>query len=113
MRISDWSSDVCSSDLFIVSIMRLVQAFSLQEQGAGFKELARAIQIEAGEAKASDASGAGGQDALDASEDETDAAHAAEEADVDGAKAAEAEAEVIAEAEIGRASSRERVCQYG
>src|SRR3546814_10301080 len=98
MRISDWSSDVCSSDLFIVSIMRLVQAFSLQEQGAGFKELARAIQIEAGEAKASDASGAGGQDALDASEDETDAAHAAEEADVDGAKAAEAEAEVIAEA---------------
>ncbi|MGQ3290135.1 MAG: PIN-like domain-containing protein [Sphingopyxis sp.] len=84
--------------LFIVSIMRLVQAFSLQEQGAGFKELARAIQIEAGEAKASDASGAGGQDALDASEGETDAAHAAEEADVDGAKAAEAEAEVIAEA---------------
>src|SRR3546814_18801810 len=89
--------------LFIVSIMRLVQAFSLQEQGAGFKELARAIQIEAGEAKASDASGAGGQDALDASEDETDAAHAAEEADVDGAKAAE----------IGRASCRERVCQDG
>lgn len=44
--------------LFIVSIMQLVSAFSQQGAGAGFKELARAIQIEAAEAEEPAAPGA-------------------------------------------------------
>ncbi|MDQ1231467.1 PIN-like domain-containing protein [Sphingomonas sp. SORGH_AS_0879] len=37
--------------LFVVSIMQLVSAFSQQDAGGGFKELARAIQIEDAEAE--------------------------------------------------------------
>jgi hypothetical protein len=67
--------------LFIVSITQLVSAFSLQGVGAGFKELARAIQIETAEAEEPAAPAAGDPqgeaEALDVGDGDEEAAEGA------------------------------------
>ena len=88
--------------LFIVSIMQLVSAFSQQGVGAGFKELARAIQIEAAEVgmptgpEADDAQGDAAPveeaEPADAENGGGEAAQAPEEAEVPGEPAAGDEA---------------------
>src|SRR3546814_6122481 len=86
MRISDWSSDVCSSDL----LMQDIQAFEVQiaavhdVDGTSFRQQ----QVE-----------------------DTDIALFAV-ADVDKGRDGATQVEQRVQLEIGRASCRERVCKY-
>src|SRR3546814_9822363 len=98
MRISDWSSDVCSSDLSVVSVVHR----TLLDDGPRVQaDLRSAEQV---------------RSALERVEPSLviHAAYARDEASVVGAthNVASAASAVGAELEIGRASWRERVCQY-
>src|SRR3546814_15674995 len=102
MRISDWSSDVCSSDLYAASMiaawasrylpplvadlpqMEVAQGVSASETGAGALQL----EIRSGEHRLL----------------------ADEPVSVGGLGSGMSPSELVAE--IGRASCRERVCQY-
>src|SRR3546814_3694796 len=80
MRISDWSSDVCSSDL--PRVERLEQLLHVADQA---RRAACAVRFDAGEVR---------RQRLDL--EAVDADHGV----------------AVIEQEIGRASCRERVCQY-
>src|SRR3546814_2280395 len=87
MRISDWSSDVCSSDLGLSELDLLMRAL-----------LEGKIEMDAE---------CDGNDKDEVGEDECEC-----EVEIEGEKDAEGDDEVESEVEIGRASCRERVCQY-
>src|SRR3546814_12375193 len=105
MRISDWSSDVCSSDLALVmtpqlqQAIKLLQLSNLELMAYVEQELERNPLLERGEAE----EGGAGDDEK-APFEVSEAADGAEgrlDLSADGATG-----------EIGRASGRERVCQY-
>src|SRR3546814_3666981 len=83
MRISDWSSDVCSSDLVVGG------------WGQGCTLLVRRCPEPAGAATTSDNRGHGGRDQQRG-----------------GDRLERGDTGVAPDCEIGRASCRERVCQY-
>src|SRR3546814_3803804 len=96
MRISDWSSDVCSSDLFLVADP--VEDV-LEHRFLGFR-----IALEAQVGDVADHLGdAAGElaEAVDGEEQLARVAEAAEQADLRAPAR-----------EIGRAACRERMCQY-
>src|SRR3546814_5814643 len=121
MRISDWSSDVCSSDLEVVRTLHVVRALDLvvdvldarargREQRNLVVDLVDAQQGRIADAVADACVADGGPEAL--------VAHGVggAQANVAEAGAAGVAAAVPATAgprQIGRASCRESVCQYG
>src|SRR3546814_10365757 len=97
MRISDWSSDVCSSDLpvDIEAINRQITHVAAGTEDTDAVNLAQLNEVADGAAETGKYFQASGSDDSDAG------------AYVEGDNA------VAAGEEIGRASCRERVCQYG
>src|SRR3546814_3114640 len=87
MRISDWSSDVCSSDLEIAWASDPVEFFFLQIQGSGRIRTADGHVIRIGYA------GQNGREYI-------------------GLGRVMRDRGLIGDSQIGRASCRERVCQY-
>src|SRR3546814_19680620 len=88
MRISDWSSDVCSSDLLQAHLARH------RDGGDGVQ---RVVASEHRQVQAIQARGMG--------------AAAVGQLDIEG-EAAVVDADVLGAVEVGRASWRERVCEY-
>src|SRR3546814_15912571 len=142
MRISDWSSDVCSSELLTVWLNKLEAEKQEREQAA--REANEKAQQEAIEARRA-AIGTGDLNAIDAADDLLGAAEEAGQAlkavekekvqakgehraiglrsrwiarlrDGEGGKAltyyAKTQPERVKSFQIGRAACRERVCQY-
>src|SRR3546814_6768767 len=98
MRISDWSSDVCSSDLVGVNKYRLKDEDLLETLEVDNSKVREAQVARINRVKAS--------------RDEA-ACRAALKALRDAAAAPQSvETNLLAHAEIGRASWRERVCRY-
>src|SRR3546814_13503981 len=52
MRISDWSSDVCSSDLNFLALNATIEAARSGEAGRGFAVVAQEVKALAGQARA-------------------------------------------------------------
>src|SRR3546814_15409859 len=77
MRISDWSSDVCSSDLLVRLLARVhaLQAFMATDDGAnllaGYKRAANILKQAAGELSPSRLREGLGEGVSDAASDET------------------------------------------
>src|SRR3546814_20518295 len=104
MRISDWSSDVCSSDLAYISIQRRVDALSVVHRnhyaelevhpGIGVRSLISELSV-----------------SLRGSMPE-DAPNVAIHVQSDHLFVSQDVAVPVAFLKIGRASCRERVCQY-
>src|SRR3546814_8478314 len=99
MRISDWSSDVCSSDLPLTALHQPCERFGTRRErrGVAFEQLKEVALL--------------GKQALEPGEHTAYPRFLGYIIDNagrprDGAKA------LVAEREIGRASCRERVCQY-
>src|SRR3546814_20039531 len=98
MRISDWSSDVCSSDLDDLSITIFSESQQLPFDSTGRIQLPEALRAHAGIADKAAFVGMG--TLFQIWEPGRLAAH-------------KAAARQSAREQIGRASCRERVCQYG
>src|SRR3546814_17544872 len=96
MRISDWSSDVCSSDLYGISGARveMVQVIDAVAQADGFRAALAAMERSPSTQIALNFDGAPVYG-------EADYGHFSPAAAYDAARD-----------QIGRASCRERVCQY-
>src|SRR3546814_4475150 len=88
VRISDWSSDVCSSDLDLPDVADVIDPFATEQELADSRQQLEdgRAQLDAGRAQAES-----GQQQIDAGRAQLDAAQAQP---------------------IGRASCRERVGQY-
>src|SRR3546814_10314321 len=100
MRISDWSSDVCSADLAALLAAAVDQRLQAHARAAAHVERADAlgaIELVAGDAEQIDAERRHVERHL---------------ADCLGGVAVEVGALVAAQREIGRESCRDRVCQY-
>src|SRR3546814_18610161 len=102
MRISDWSSDVCSSDL----------AAGDQHVGAGGDRPRRGLCIDAAIDLQIDGAPAGVDLAAQGGDLVQHAGHEALDAEARIHAHAEDEVDIVKHRKIGRASWRERVCQY-
>src|SRR3546814_13765534 len=96
MRISDWSSDVCSSDLSLEDAV--AEADYVQESVFERVDVKHRISLAIGAAIRADAIVGSSSSGIPASEFTGDVQRR--------------ERFIIAHPEIGRASCRERVCQY-
>src|SRR3546814_16175013 len=97
MRISDWSSDVCSSDLRGLTVREVVEGAEVIAT-LGERILGRSASIDIKHPLS-------GEVLMKAGE-------LIEERDVDRIETAGVESALIRSVQIGRASCRERVCQY-
>src|SRR3546814_10727295 len=111
MRISDWSSDVCSSDLVEHAVANVTLTPTLRQRQNIDAVEARAVELSAGIRR--------GIVRFEGSAAYTDAIARGSgvAAALDGMRPAQtprwaASATLSLEPEIGRASCRERVCQY-
>src|SRR3546814_15588475 len=104
MRISDWSSDVCSSDLYGLVVEKALETPRLRLEGVGLRQVARQHVIERRNV------GGALDGAMAAQRDDAAAwpTHVTEQKLDHGGGADH----LHPDAEIGRASCRERVCQY-
>src|SRR3546814_12423696 len=115
MRISDWSSDVCSSDLELPGVVRIRDLFGFpeasQRQGVGRRTAGRKIVLGIGNAIGADV----GDDLREAVRvaNELSIKIRADQRDVEDILVGQLDAEQFLrlKLEIGRASGRERVCQ--
>src|SRR3546814_12022951 len=108
MRISDWSSDVCSSDLLPVAIIEDRELLTLRErteQGAGTCVGRPVPPNEVRIIRVSD-------DAIEQWSDEL-LVKPGQVGEITVTGPTATDAYFTREAQIGRASGRERVCQYG
>src|SRR3546814_17956571 len=111
MRISDWSSDVCSSDLRGGARVGLALAAEDRRIGRLDVTLVEARREAVGADRAEPDHRARQRD-REREGQRPDAQPVVPVGEPDSFLVAGAEAEGVAEAEIGRAASRERVCRY-